>query len=265
MGLGSTPIGVFTALIPTLPMFFSTWETYHTHTLFLGYFNGPTEGLIIATLIMILSAYHGPGLWREPIAGLVGFEHYLGKLSMVDIWVPLLSFSFFAAHLPDCVMNVYKARHARNQRLTPLFKEWTPMVIFCAALFFWIGSPESHIMSQNYVSLLCVTLSFVFGRMTTKIILAHLTKQDFPYWTTMLIPIIGGAVLTNLRFVGLGPVSPDAEKFYLWGCFIFCGLAYFRWAILVVNAICNYLGINCLTIPKAKWEAAVKAKNSKTS
>lgn len=23
-------------------MFFSTWETYHTHTLYLGYFNGPT-------------------------------------------------------------------------------------------------------------------------------------------------------------------------------------------------------------------------------
>lgn len=42
MGLGSTPKGVFTALIPCLPMFFSTWETYHTHTLYLGYFNGPT-------------------------------------------------------------------------------------------------------------------------------------------------------------------------------------------------------------------------------
>lgn len=26
-------------------MFFSTWETYHTHTLYLGYFNGPTGKL----------------------------------------------------------------------------------------------------------------------------------------------------------------------------------------------------------------------------
>lgn len=42
MGYGSTKIGAFTALIPVLPMFFSTWETYHTHTLYLGYFNGPT-------------------------------------------------------------------------------------------------------------------------------------------------------------------------------------------------------------------------------
>jgi ethanolaminephosphotransferase len=42
LGYGSTKIGAFTALIPVLPMFFSTWETYHTHTLYLGYFNGPT-------------------------------------------------------------------------------------------------------------------------------------------------------------------------------------------------------------------------------
>lgn len=42
MGLGTSNAGIFTALVPCLPMFFSTWETYHTHTLYLGYFNGPT-------------------------------------------------------------------------------------------------------------------------------------------------------------------------------------------------------------------------------
>jgi hypothetical protein len=42
MMFGTSKTGAFTALIPCLPMFFSTWETYHTHTLYLGYFNGPT-------------------------------------------------------------------------------------------------------------------------------------------------------------------------------------------------------------------------------
>ncbi len=42
MSYGATKTGALTALIPCLPMFFSTWETYHTHTLYLGYFNGPT-------------------------------------------------------------------------------------------------------------------------------------------------------------------------------------------------------------------------------
>ncbi|KAF4552591.1 Choline/ethanolaminephosphotransferase-like protein [Elsinoe fawcettii] len=262
MGLGLTATGIFTALIPTLPMFFSTWETYHTHTLYLGYFNGPTEGLLLATILMLVSAYYGPGIWRAPLASLFGLEKTLGSWSMVDVWIPLLLFSFFAAHLPDCMRNVIKARRAKNLSLSPVFMEWTPMVIFVSSLLLWLGSPESHILSHNYVTLLCLTLSFVFGRMTTKIILAHLTRQPFPKFTIMLAPIMGGALLTNMRFLGFEPVEPQTERVYLWGTFIFSAVVYFRWAVLVVNAICGYLGINCLTIPKEKWEAAKKAKSS---
>lgn len=59
VGLGASPKGVFTALIPCLPMFFSTWETYHTHTLYLGYFNGPTGViLLIAYLKLITDLVH---------------------------------------------------------------------------------------------------------------------------------------------------------------------------------------------------------------
>ena len=243
-------------------MFFSTWETYHTHTLFLGYFNGPTEGLIIATLIMLLSGIYGPGLWRAPLASLFGFESILGSLNFVDVWVPIILIGFFCAHLPDCVRNVANARRERGQPVLPLLKEWTPMLIFCISLLLWIGSPESSILSRNYVTLLCLMLSFAFGRMTTKIILAHLTKQPFPYWTVMLFPIVGGAVITNLRFIGLGPIDPEFEFLYLWISFGFCCIAYFRWATLVIGAICDFLGINCLTIPKEKYEAAVRAKYS---
>ena len=54
MGLGSTPKGVFTALTPCIPMFFSTWETYHTHTLYLGYFNGPTGTFYLRSALCYL-------------------------------------------------------------------------------------------------------------------------------------------------------------------------------------------------------------------
>ncbi|PNS20876.1 hypothetical protein CAC42_2807 [Sphaceloma murrayae] len=262
MGLGLTPTGLFTALIPTLPMFFSTWETYHTHTLYLGYFNGPTEGLLLATILMLVSAYFGPGIWRAPLSSAIGLESMLGKLSMVDIWIPLLLFSFFAAHLPDCMYNVIKARRAKNLPVASLFVEWTPMVVFVGSLLLWLGSPESHIMTHSHVTLLCLTLSFVFGRMTTKIILAHLTRQPFPKFTVMLAPIMGGALLTNMRFFGYEPVQPQTERIYLWGCLIFSAVVYFRWAVLVINAICDYLGINCLTIPREKWEAAKRTKSS---
>ncbi|KAJ8120812.1 hypothetical protein O1611_g10268 [Lasiodiplodia mahajangana] len=72
MALGTSKSGVFTALCPCLAMFFSTWETYHTHTLYLGYFNGPTEGILIACSVMAISGIYGPGIWTERIVDLVG-------------------------------------------------------------------------------------------------------------------------------------------------------------------------------------------------
>jgi ethanolaminephosphotransferase len=46
-------------LLLVIPFFFTTWEEYHTGVLYLGYINGPTEGLIIACLLQLSSAIAG--------------------------------------------------------------------------------------------------------------------------------------------------------------------------------------------------------------
>jgi ethanolaminephosphotransferase len=261
MAFGSTKLGAFTALIPTLPMFFSTWETYHTHTLYLGYFNGPTEGLIIACSMMVVSGIYGPSFWTNPLV------HWFPSLSpfidetatLRDLWIPLILSTFFIAHLPFCVLNVYHARSAQGLPTLPLLLEWTPIIVFTASVIAWLGSPHSHLLSDNHLVLFCITMSAVFGRMTTKIILAHLTRQPFPYWTVMLVPLVGGAVLANLPVVGFPAVSAEIEHMYLIGYLVFAFVAYGVWAKLVVSSICNYLGINCLTIPRDKWQQSSNA------
>merc|ERR1712000_461648 len=105
MGLGTSKAGIFTALIPCLPMFFSTWETYHTHTLYLGVFNGPTEGLILACTLMILSGYYGPEIWTHRITDPVSLPINLpvdipSDLTFRDLWIPIILVAFFTAHLP---------------------------------------------------------------------------------------------------------------------------------------------------------------------
>ena len=266
MGLGPSPKGTFTALIPCLPMFFSTWETYHTHTLYLGYFNGPTgrfclqasmghtdtrsEGLIIACSMMVLSGYYGPQIWTQPITDLIDQPAIFGSASVIDIWIPVIFGTFLLIHLPACVFNVVKARQAKGLPVGPVFLEWSPIVVFSASCAAWLYSPYSTLMQENRLVLFCLTMSFVFGRMTTKIILAHLTRQPFPYWTVMLVPLVGGALLGNLPRVGLPAITAQVEVWYLRAYFIFALIVYFRWALLVINSICEYLGINCLTITK---------------
>ncbi|KAI0126539.1 cholinephosphotransferase 1 [Xylariales sp. AK1849] len=258
MALGTSKSGVFTALCPCLPMFFSTWETYHTHTLYLGYFNGPTEGLLIACLVMALSGIFGPDIWTEPIVTLVGsknlfgYDQLIGDYSIRDIWILIIVGSLVVGHIPFCVYNVAKARRAKNLPVAPVFLEWTPMAIYTLSIGAWMYSPYSTLRSENHLVLFCLTMSFVFGRMTTKMILAHLTRQPFPYWTIMLAPLVGGAALANLPRLGYAPISAEHELLYLWAYFIFAMVVYFRWAYLVVTSICNFLGINALTIPREK-------------
>ncbi len=197
---------------------------------------------------MILSGYYGPQIWTYRIADYVGYPGVFGKLSILDIWVPLLLFSLFVAHMPACITNVVKARRQHNLPVAPVFLEWTPMAVYTFSIGAWLYSPHSTLLRENRLVLFCLTMSFVFGRMTTKIILAHLTRQPFPYWTVMLVPLVGGAVLGNLPLLGLPPVTAQTELWYLRGYLVFAMVVYFRWALLVINSICAYLGISCLTI-----------------
>ncbi|KEY68376.1 hypothetical protein S7711_01153, partial [Stachybotrys chartarum IBT 7711] len=265
MGLGPSPAGVFTALCPCLPMFFSTWETYHTHTLYLGFINGPTEGLLLACFFMIVSGICGPDLWTQPLAILIG-DYFpgavdiLGETTFRDIWIGLIVSSMVFTQIPFCVYNVVRARRKQNLPIAPVFLEWTPMAVYTVSIGCWTFSPHSTLMAENHLVLFCLTMSFVFGRMTTKMILAHLTRQPFPYWTVMLTPLVGGAVIGNLPVFGLPKISPGLELLYLWAYFVFAGIAYFRWAYLVITSICEFLEINAFTVPKDKYEAAVKAQ-----
>jgi len=225
--------------------------------------------LIVACTVMIVGGYFGPSNFNRPLSDLgsqyfIGPLSYISKYTFLDIWVSIIVFSLCVGHVPFCVYNVVKARRQNNLPILPVFLEWTPMAIFTSAIGAWLYSPHSTLMAENHLVLFCLTMSFVFGRMTTKIILAHLTRQPFPYWTTMLWPLIGGAVLGNLPWFGLPAVTSNVELWYLRGYFVFALVAYSRWAFLVIDAICNYLGINCLTIPKAKQEEnRIAADNAK--
>jgi hypothetical protein len=43
-------------------------------------------------------------------------------------------------------------------------------------------------------------------------------------------------------------LTPERESLCLWAYLGFACLIYFRWAFVVIDRICTFLGINCLTI-----------------
>ena len=48
------------------PFFFATWEEHFTGSLYLGLFNGPTDGVLIVCASYLLTAFRGQDFWHEP-------------------------------------------------------------------------------------------------------------------------------------------------------------------------------------------------------
>ncbi|KAI5284080.1 hypothetical protein KEM52_003093 [Ascosphaera acerosa] len=256
LAMGSTRQGAFVCLLPCLPMFLSTWETFHTHTLYLGYVNGPTEGLVIATLMILAAGVWGPGIYAARAADTLGGAALLGDASFADLFVAVLAASFLLAHLPACVYNVWQARRREGLPLQPALAEWIPMASCAAAAWAWLWSPYSSLLPDGRLVLVALTLSFVFGRMTTKIILYHLTRQPFPWWSAFAAPLYLAALLANLPWLGLPRIfAPGFELFYTRCYLLFAFVAYMYWAVFTINRICTFLGIGCLTIKEDKSRA----------
>ena len=76
--------------------------------------------------------------------------------------------------------------------------ECLPIIIYCVAIYSWCMSPFSYILSHNNFIPFAVAIGIVFGRMASKIILAHLTKSSFPKFTVLLVPLVSGATIANL-------------------------------------------------------------------
>lgn len=47
-------------------------------------------------------------------------------------------------------------------------------------------------------------------------------------------------------------MTEEMESALLWGYLVLAAIVYFRWAFVVIDRICSFLGINCLTIKKTE-------------
>ncbi|CAK7905839.1 cholinephosphotransferase 1 [[Candida] anglica] len=206
----------------------STWEEYHTHTLFLSHFSGPVEGILMICFLYILTGVFGPGIWQaklvdldlSSLGGSSSFEVTTSIVYLV-IGAPALYFNIASA-----VNNVKKhyyhskelSRFEADEEIAESYKGLIPFFAYYASILLYIWSfPET--LSKNGFPLIIsigLTVAFSVGR----IILAHLTKQEFPYiQPPMFLPILQtilahvligvydfdrSTVLTGLSWSGLG-------------------------------------------------------------
>lgn len=101
LGIGHSYQGVIIYAIAGLGFYFSTIEEYHTGTLYLGYVNVPSEGVVMLCIMYIFSGIYGPQLWQTPLnAYFDSLPSYMENMSLIDVYIWFIGIMFFLTHVP---------------------------------------------------------------------------------------------------------------------------------------------------------------------
>ncbi|KAJ3036806.1 hypothetical protein HDV00_002359 [Rhizophlyctis rosea] len=242
--------------VTTIVFFFSTWENYYTGSLYLGYINGPTEGLVIACIMLCMSGIFGHEIWWRPISTSAPFLSSLfpETWALASVLLFGLVFLMITTQIPVSVWRVYEACRSKGLSFRRAMWGTVPFLWFVGGVVGWLGSPLSGVLEEGHLVLFLSTTGVIFGRIATLIILSHVTHQPYPTFSHLLIPLILGTTLVNAPFLfGISPIlTPEGEYYYLVAFFLWAVGSYLHWATVVIDRFCTHLGIECFRIPYKK-------------
>ncbi|KAJ1512038.1 hypothetical protein HMI56_004604 [Coelomomyces lativittatus] len=172
LGLGFTSYSGAVALLTTVAFYFSTWEEYHTGTLYLGLLNGPTEGILIACIMSIISGIYGPFFWHQlgsHVLPLWISNYFPLHFTLIDYCLFMFTFLLITTQIPFSISKVYlqcRSPH-RKYSFRSAMLQLVPMGLFLTCNSLWLTSPFSTAMKNHFI-LFIVANGVVFGRMATR-------------------------------------------------------------------------------------------------
>lgn len=174
----------------TCNFYTSTWEEYHTHMLFLSQFSGPVEGILIICVLYIITGIAGPEIWQLHLfdLDLTSLGHGLGTYGVTtSIIYVVAGFGQLYFNIASAMNNVSKKYRSDKKLLRKVAKAeilsaqkgLIPFFAYYASVLFFVFSYPDALYKYAFPLMISIglTIAFCVGR----IILAHLTLQDFPY------------------------------------------------------------------------------------
>lgn len=252
--------------------YLSTWEEFHTGTLYLGIFNGPVEGIILLCGMYTVTGIYGTSFWDKKFLAITHLDRLIARYYpelLYHIGNPGLNDAFFIFGAVQATFNivlsyrnVYRARKAQKKYVLSPIGRFLPFLITTGFHLAWLsgsgplsGKPhQAYILRSDLFLPFLLFWGFEFAHQVGRMILAHVTHQKFPYWDWSWVLVSVAAIDANAGFLfGSQPLIQRSPK----ACAIFMGVsiayslgAYARFCTLVIQDITNFLGIACFTVRK---------------
>ncbi|KAI5454806.1 hypothetical protein NCC49_003689 [Naganishia albida] len=268
--------------------YLSTWEEYHTGTLYLSAFSGPVEGILMICVMYAITALKGPAVWATPIIKLVPYtcnliesrlvqfglqQKMVGAMTLSQLghkaysslasvaWLNGLSireaFMWFGAvgllgNIANSYANVIAARRKQNLPLLPPLLGLIPFLVHVALQVAWLAAPGVEIVNSKRMLPFILYWGACFSYQVSKLILAHVTKSSFPYFNGMILWTALGAIDANAPVLfGRAPFIQSTEQnatYFILFSMTFAILNYLRYAKSVIWQITDFTGIACFTV-----------------
>lgn len=245
---------IYSQIVVLTNFYLSTWEEYHTHTLFLAELSGPVEGILAICFAFVLTAIFGPQvIWHSTIANFT-INGTMINLETSDLLLIVFSFGVVLICYSTS-RNVFNYYNNDEILLNPssgirdALKGLIPYVAYVLSVVLLV-TIEKRFISFPFVISIGSSVAFVVGR----IIVNHLTKQPYPmYNVSMFIPI---SQLIIYLFTKKIITQYDAEITITALTWLGCGLSLGIHALFINEIIyefTNYLDVYALSIKHPKF------------
>jgi len=236
--------------------YITTWDEYHTGSLYLAEISGPVEGVVIIIGVFFLTGLKGgPKFWSQGFKTMFGIESILPGVPNIPVKYILVGISFIVmvVNILSSFRNVARVMREQNKplylaaiRLMPYF----PLPIM-ASLWFYL-SPS---ILQHHLSYVVVYLGFAFSYTVGRMIVAYVARYRYPRSNVILAPM--GIWITNVmiqRYLGFPLIPLHYETLWVYGSIAYGAFVYLHFALDVITEICRYFDIWCLSIKPKKKE-----------
>ncbi|CCF58664.1 hypothetical protein KAFR_0F00670 [Kazachstania africana CBS 2517] len=233
--------------------YFSTWEEYHTHVLFLSEVSGPVEGILGVCFAFIITGVFGPELvWHTKVFEFPYKEGFITlDISDVVICLCIVGLLFNVLSARRNVIDHYKQNKivlTANSQIKEAYKGVVPFFCYFLSVFI-VSFINPAFISFPFVLSVGLSIAFVVGR----IIVNHLTLQPFPmYNAPLFIPTIQ-LIVHKLTVVCFDFDATETTKSLVWLGF---GLTFGLHAFFmneIIYEFTTYLDVYALSIKRPKF------------
>ncbi|XP_014297470.1 choline/ethanolaminephosphotransferase 1 isoform X4 [Microplitis demolitor] len=232
--LGNYPSWMFFQCFCAMTLFYCAhWQSYVSGSLRFGKID-VTEAQFTIISIHLTSAIFGPKIWMTEIFG-------IGTMSQLISGIFYSGFLFVFIEFIKSFSSGGIGKNGSTIAGTSVLSPIIPFSLVVVPAYIIYRKSAQHVY-ENHPALYILSFGMVAAKVTNRLVVAHMTKNEMEYLDTALI---GPCMLFLNQYFNFF----FDEYYVLWLCFIWVTFDFLKYSSQVCLEICNHLKIMLFRIP----------------